>query len=59
MRAAATETKTTITPATPIERMNMNGKKSSPESPMSTAVPEKKMDLPAVVTARGTASAAG
>ena len=57
--AAATETKTTITPATPIERINMNGKKSRPESPIRTAVPEKKMDLPAVATVRGTASETG
>ena len=57
VRAAKTETKTTTTPATPMERMNMKGKKSSPESPIRTAVPEKKMDRPAVATVRGTASA--
>src|SRR3712207_8130593 len=31
VRAVETEKKTTITPATPIERINMNGKKSRPE----------------------------
>jgi hypothetical protein len=50
-------TKTTTTPATPIERMNMNGKKSRPLSPMRTAVPEKKIERPAVAIVRGTASA--
>jgi hypothetical protein len=59
VKAARTETKTTTTPATPMERMNINGKKSRPESPIKTAVPEKKMDRPAVATVRGTASAAG
>ncbi len=56
VRAAATETNTTRTPAIPIDRINMNGKKSRPESPIRTAVPEKKMDLPAVATVRGMAS---
>jgi len=37
----------------------MNGKKSNPESPIKTASPEKKMDLPAVSTVLDTASGIG
>ena len=59
VNAAHTETNTTTTPATPIERININGKKSNPESPIKTASPEKKMDLPAVATVLSTASAIG
>ncbi len=59
VRAAATETNTTSTPATPMDRMNINGKKSKPESPIRTAVPEKKMERPAVATVRCTASETG
>jgi hypothetical protein len=39
--------------------MNIKGKKSRPESPIDTAVPEKKMERPAVPTVHGTASAGG
>jgi TATA-binding protein-associated factor Taf7 len=59
VNAARTDTKTTTTPATPIERMNIKGKNRRPESPINTAVPEKKMDRPAVATVRGTASTVG
>jgi hypothetical protein len=39
--------------------MNMYGKNSRPTRPMSTAVPLKKMLLPAVSTVRGIASEIG
>ena len=57
VRAAMVDQATTITPATPTERRNMNSNCERPARPMSTVVPEKKTALPAVAVVRATASA--
>jgi hypothetical protein len=57
--AAAIETSGIRSPATPIERMNGTGTKSSNPSPIATAAPEKTTARPAVEAVARTASSTG
>ena len=56
VRAKTTEQRTTSAPAMPIERIAGASNRSSPDSPMATAMPLNATALPAVATARSTAS---
>ncbi len=57
VRAKTTEHRTTIAPAMPIDRIAGASNSSRPDRPIATATPLNAMALPAVDTARSTASA--
>src|SRR5215213_2764903 len=54
--AATVDQATTMTPAIPTERRNMNSNSDRPINPIKTVAPEKKTALPAVATVCSTAS---